>query len=153
MPIANSADYRQVSGTFSITLSGFFYPCKSFMKVILIAVILSSNFHRSSILTQSVNHWSNEDKVIDLIEKVLLPYVRNKIADMFKRQWKDKVKSLIKKYHGKMVPVPHNTTNYFQPLNLTVNLNCFCVIKLKYGMQNKCRTKFPKKLLQKECIC
>ena len=80
------------------------------------------------------NHWSNEEKAIELIEKVLLPYVKNKkkeldlpstkewllIADMFKEQLTDKVRSLIEK-HGKMVPVPHNMTNYFQPLNLTIN--------------------------------
>ena len=80
------------------------------------------------------NHWSNEEKAIELIEKVLLPYVKNKkkeldlpstkkwllIADMFKEQLTDKVGSLIEK-HGKMVPVPHNMTNYFRPLNLTIN--------------------------------
>ena len=80
------------------------------------------------------NHWSNEEKASELIEKVLLPYVKNKkkeldlpstkkwllIADMFKEQLTDKVRSLIEK-HGKMVPVPHNMTNYFQPLNLTIN--------------------------------
>ena len=43
---------------------------------------------------------------------------------MFKGQWTDKVKSLIEKHHGKMVPVPHNMTNYFQPLDLTDNRSC-----------------------------
>ena len=33
----------------------------------------------------------------------------------------DKVKSLIEIHHGKMVPLHHNMTNYFQPLDLTVN--------------------------------
>ena len=28
LSVANSADYRQVKGTFSIILSGIFYPCK-----------------------------------------------------------------------------------------------------------------------------
>ena len=40
---------------------------------------------------------------------------------MFKGQWKDKVKSLIEKHQSKMVPLPHNMKNYFQPLDLTVN--------------------------------
>ena len=39
-------------------------------------------------------------------------------------QWTDKVKSLTEKHHGKMVPVPHNMTNYFQPLDLKVNRSC-----------------------------
>ena len=89
-------------------------------------------------ITHHVNHWSNKEKAIELIEKVLLYYVRNKkeelelrltkkwllIADVFKGQWTDKVKSLMEKYHGKMVPVPHNMTNYFQPLDLNVNRSC-----------------------------
>ena len=89
-------------------------------------------------ITHSVDHWSNEEKTIELIEKVLLPYVKIKkeeldlrstkkwllIADVFKGQWKDKVKSLIEKHHGKMVPVPHNMTDYFQPLDVTVNPSC-----------------------------
>ena len=84
-----------------------------------------------------MNHWSNEEKVIELVEKVLLSYVRIKkslylystkkwvlIAGVFKGQWMEKVKSLIEKYHGKMVPVPHNVTTYLQPLDLTVNRSC-----------------------------
>ena len=75
--------------------------------------------------------------MIELVEKVLLSYVRIKkslylystkkwvlIAGVFKGQWMEKVKSLIEKYHGKMVPVPHNVTNYLQPLDLTVNRSC-----------------------------
>ena len=46
------------------------------------------------------------------------------IADVFKGQWTDKVKSLIEKHPGKVVPVPHNMTNYFQPLDLTVDQSC-----------------------------
>ena len=33
-------------------------------------------------MTHSVNHWSNEEKAIELIEKVFLPYVRNKKEDL-----------------------------------------------------------------------
>ena len=86
-------------------------------------------------ITHGVNHWSNEEKAIELTEKVFLPYVRNKkeeldlrstkkwilIADVFKRQWTDKLMSLTEKHHRKMVPVPYNMTNDFQPLDLTVN--------------------------------
>ena len=43
---------------------------------------------------------------------------------MFKGQWKNKIKSLIEKHQGKMVPLPHNVKNYFQPLDLTVNFSC-----------------------------
>ena len=81
------------------------------------------------------NHWSNEEKPIKLIENVLLTYLRNKkeelglyltkkrflVADVFKGQLKDKLKSLIEKYHRKIVPVPTNIVNYFQPLESTIH--------------------------------
>ena len=67
-------------------------------------------------ITHSVNHLPKEEKAIKLIEKVLLPYVKNKkeeldlrstekrllITDVFKGPWTDKVKSLVEKHHGKM---------------------------------------------------
>ena len=60
VPRANFADHRQVTETFSITLSGIFLPTQIIYQGI----------------TKWSNHWSNEEKAIQLIEKVLLPYVR-----------------------------------------------------------------------------
>ena len=164
VPIANSADYRQVTGTFAITLSGIVLPMQIISQGQTDHCHPKFKFPDEFNITYSVNHWSNEEKAIELTEKVLLPYVRNKkeeldlrstkkwvlIADMFKGQWTVKVNSLIEKHDGEMVPGPHNMTNYFQPFDLTANRSCksFLRDKLKYGMQNKCRPKFAKELLQ-----
>ena len=43
------------------------------------------------------------------------------ICDVFKGQWTETVKNVVKESNGKMVSVPNNWTNYFQPLDLTVN--------------------------------
>ena len=43
------------------------------------------------------------------------------VSDVFKGQWTDKVKDLVRKSNGMMVPVPNNWSNYFQPLEVTVN--------------------------------
>ena len=56
------------------------------------------------------------------------------IADVFEGPWADKVKSLTEKYHGKMVPVPHNM-NYFQPLDLTVKRSCKLLLRDKAQRQ------------------
>ena len=69
-----------------------------------------------------------------MIEQILIPYVKRKreelkapnkpwllICDVFKGQWTDAVKEVVKASNGKMVAVPNNWTNYFQPLDLTVN--------------------------------
>ena len=46
------------------------------------------------------------------------------IADVFRGQWTNAVKSIIEENNGKMMPVPGNMTNVFQPVNLTVNRSC-----------------------------
>ena len=69
VPIANSADYRNLLNY------PFWYllPMQIiYQGVRLTAVTLSSSFQRSSIL-HIVDHWSNKEKAIELIEKVLLP--------------------------------------------------------------------------------
>ena len=138
MPIANSDDYGQVTGTFSITLSGIFLPMQIIHQGQTDRCHPKFKFQEEFNITYSVNHWSNEKKTIELIEKVLLPSVRNKkveldlrstkkwllIADVFKRQRTDKVKKLIEKHNGKLVPVPLNMANYFQRLSLTVHRSC-----------------------------
>ena len=43
------------------------------------------------------------------------------ICDIFKGQWTEAVKNVVKESNGKMVSVPNNWTNYFQPLDLTIN--------------------------------
>ena len=112
----------------------------------------------------SVNHWLNEEKVIELIAKTFLPYVRYKkeeldlnsaktwllIADEFKGQSKNEVKSLIEELHRKMVPVAHDITNYFQPLELTVNQSCksFLHDKAQIWYAEQVQTQISK-LLQK----
>ena len=138
VPIANSADYLQVTGIFSITLSGIFLPMQIVHQGQTDCCHPKFKFPEEFNITHPANHWPNKEKAIELIEKVLLPYVRNKkeeldlrptkkwllINDVFKGQWTDNVKSLIQKHHGKMVLVPHNMTNYFQPLELTVKQSC-----------------------------
>ena len=69
-----------------------------------------------------------------MIKKILIPYIKRKreelnvpnkpwllICDVFKGQWTNAVKNAVKKSNGKMVSVPNNWPNYFQPLDRTVN--------------------------------
>ena len=69
-----------------------------------------------------------------MIKKILIPYIKRKqeelnvlnkpwllICDVFKGQWTEAVKNVVKESNGKMVSVPNNWTNYFQSLDLTVN--------------------------------
>ena len=70
-----------------------------------------------------------------MIDKIVLPYVKKQIkslglrknqewlliADVFKGQWTTAVKKKVAYLNDKMVPVPNNTINPFQSLELAVN--------------------------------
>ena len=84
--------------------------------------------------TQTAYQWADENTSIDTLKKILIPYVEAKwkelgvrdkpsllICNVFKGQWMDAVKDVVKESNGKMVPIPTSWTNYFQPLDLTVN--------------------------------
>ena len=148
VPIVNSVDYFQVTGTFSITISDIFLHMQIIYQGQTDRCHPNFKFPEKFSITHSVNHWSSKQKVIELIEKILLLYGRNKkgeldlrstkkwllIADVFKGQWTDKVKSLIEKHQGKMVPVSHNMTICFQPLDLTVNRSCKSFLRDKFQL-------------------
>ena len=53
------------------------------------------------------------------------------IADVFKGHWTDAVKKIVNDSHGKMMAVPNNMTNWFQPLDLTVNRSCKAHLRKK----------------------
>ena len=92
------------------------------------------NFPKEFHVTQTANHWADENTGIDMPKKILILYVEAKqkelrvsdkpwllICNVFKGQWTDAVKDVVKESNGKMVLVPNNWINYFQPLDLTVN--------------------------------
>ena len=69
-----------------------------------------------------------------MLNEILISYIEEKqkelniqsklwllICDVFKVQWTNAVKDAVKKSNSKIVPVPNNCANYFQPLDLTVN--------------------------------
>ena len=115
VPIANSADYHQVTGTFFITLTAIFLPIETIYHGKTNHYYAKFNFPEKFNITHNVNHWSNGEKAIDLyltFKKGELGLHSKEewilIADVFKEQWTNKVKHLLKKNHGKRVPAPHN---------------------------------------------
>ena len=65
-------------------------------------------------VTQNPKHWSNEIETLKLIDEIISPYVTKKREDL--KLAKDQ-KALLIEY----VYVPANMTQFFQPLDLTVN--------------------------------
>ena len=132
--VPGTADYRQITGTFAVTLSGDFFTIQLIYQGKTAMSQPKSGFPSEFHITQTPNHWANESTTIDLLNHILIPYVENKrkemnldrvpwllISDVFKGQWTEKVKDLVRESNGKMVKVPNNWTNCFQPPDLAVN--------------------------------
>ena len=83
------------------------------------------NFPKEFHVTQTNNHWANEQTSLDYLEHVPVPYVNQHrkelsstspwllISDVFKGQWTEPVKEAVRRSNGKMVPVPGNWTSCF----------------------------------------
>ena len=86
-------------------------------------------------MTFTPNHWSNEEKSKQLLDKVIFPYLRKKkhelvlsgdqksllIYDVFTGQTTENIEECIEENDCVIVYVSNNMTHYFQPLDLTVN--------------------------------
>ena len=86
-------------------------------------------------VTFSDNHWSNTEKSIELFEKVIFPYLKQAkasltypeeqmsliIKDTFKGQDNNVILDLCEKHMCQVFIVPHNLTNKFLALDITVN--------------------------------
>ena len=79
VPIVGKGKSKQITGTFSCTMSGLFLPMQ------LIYQGKTNRCHPVGIdfpegfnITHSKNHWSNEDKVIELLEEIIFAYAESK---------------------------------------------------------------------------
>ena len=141
--MTNSNDYRQITGTFTISAEGNFLPIQLIYQGKTERCHAKFKFPESFDVNHSENHWSNEEKAISLIEKIILPHVTETrerlampaqtpwllISDVFKGQWTPRVKNLVMENPGEMVPIPGNMTHIFQPLDVSVNRSCKAFFK------------------------
>ena len=136
VPIKGLTDKRNITLTFVISLNGDFLS----MQIIYQGKTKASqprgfDFPRGFAVTQNPKHYSNELETLNLIEKIIQPYVAMKrkelnllptqkallIWDVFKGQKTKKVLSKLTSKNIEVVNVPANMTHFFQPLDLTVN--------------------------------
>ena len=134
--IKGYTDKRNITLNFVVTLAGEFLP----MQIIYKGKTEASQprgvkFPSGFLVTQNPKHWSNEAETLNLIEKIINPYVVRKRAnlnlpadqkalivwDVFKGQMTQPVLDKLESLNLELVPVPANMTHFFQPLDLTVN--------------------------------
>lgn len=135
VPIKGLDDKRQITATFTVTSTGEFLPMQIIYQGKSKRCLPKFTFPSSFNVTFTPNHWSNLEKCEDLFKFIIFPFLKRKkkelgypdeqksliIMDTFKGQDNDDVKKLCTKNNCELVIVPHNLTNKFQPLDISIN--------------------------------
>ena len=133
--IAGVDDKRQITAVFAGSLTGDFLPPQLIYKGTTQRCFPTVQFPSGWYITCSENHWSNESTMKAYIEKILLPYVRDKreelklaadypalvIFDKFTGQGTENLLKLLEENHIYFVTVPANCTDRLQPMDISVN--------------------------------
>ena len=147
VPIKGIDDKRQITATFTVSMTGKFLPIRLIYERKTPRCLTRFDFPADFNVTFSDNHWSNTEKSIELFEKVIFPYLKQAkaslkypkeqmsliIMDTFKGEDNDVILDLCEKHMCQVVIVPHNLTNKFQPLDITVNKPAKSFISNKYN--------------------
>lgn len=147
VPIKGIDDKRQITGTFTVSMTGKFLPIQLIYEGKTRRCLPKYDFPPDFNVTFSANHWSNTEKSAELFKTVIFPYLKQVksnlkypkeqmsliIMDTFKGQDNDLVIDLCKKHFCQVAIVPHNLTNKFQPLDITVNKPAKSFISNKYN--------------------
>ena len=135
VPIKGVNDKRQITAIFTVTASGEFLPIQLIYSGKTKRSLPKFEFPKAFDVTFTPNHWSNYEKCVSLFKKIIFPYLKSKkeelgypkeqysliIMDTFKGQDNADIKELCLKNGCELVIVPHNLTNKFQPLDISIN--------------------------------
>lgn len=133
--IVGMDDKRQITAVFCGTLMGEFLPLQLIYQGKTSACLPRYKFPDDWHITCTPNHWSNEEKMKEYIEKIIIPYVDRKrkelkvssdqpalaIFDVFKGQQTEDIAELLEENNIYVVSVPANCTDRLQPMDLSVN--------------------------------
>ena len=147
VPIKGVDDKRQITATFTVSASGVFLPIQLIYQGKTKRCLPKFKFPKEFQVTFTKNHWSNFGKCVDLFQKIIFPYLHAKkmelgypdeqfsliITDTFKGQDNEEIKNLCNRNNCELVIVPHNLTNKFQPLDLTINQKAKKFISNKFN--------------------
>ena len=82
VPIQGTDDYRQITGTFSISMSGNFLPIQLIYKGKTVRCHPRFNFPTEFHVTHNDNHWANEETSIQILKKIIIPYIEKTREDL-----------------------------------------------------------------------
>ena len=147
VPIKGVDDKCQITATFTVSASGVFLPVQLIYQGKTKRCLPKFKFPKEFHVTYTKNHWSNFEKWVELFKKAIFPYLQAKkkefrypeeqysliIMNTFKGQDNEVMKSLCNKNNCELVIVPHNLTNKFQPLDLTINQKAKKYVSSKFN--------------------
>ena len=147
VPIKGLDDKRQITATFVVSATGTFLPVQLIYQGKSRRCLPKFTFPANFDVTYTPNHWSNLEKCEDLFKIIIFPFLSAKkkelgypeeqwsliIMDTFKGQDNDEMKRLCAKNNCELVIVPHNLTNKFQPLDISINQSAKKFISHKFN--------------------
>ena len=77
--VLDTADYRQITGTFSIAMAGSFRPIQLIYHGKIPLSQSKYNFPKEFYVTQISTHWAHEEASIAFLEHVLSPILNLKV--------------------------------------------------------------------------
>ena len=147
VPIKGVDDKRQITATFAVSSTGSFLPIQLIYTGKTPRCLPKYDFLASFSVSFTKNHWSNTEKSIEFFDEIIFPYLEKVkeekgfpneqhslvIMDTFKGQDNDILRKLSSENRCEIVIVPHNLTNKFQPLDLTVNKAAKAFVQNQYN--------------------
>ena len=147
IPIKDVDDKRQITATFAVSCTGEFLPIQLIYAGKTEQSLPKHSFPPSFLVTFTENHWSNTEKSDEFFKEICFLYLEDTkrsnsypleehaliVMDTFKGQDNDTLKKLCAEKNCDVVIVPHNLTNKFQPLDLSVNKAPKSFIQNKYN--------------------
>ena len=147
VPLVGKGKKKQITGTFTVTKSGIFLPMQLIYEGKTDRCLPKDvTFPEGFDLTYTQNHWSNEEKALQHLTKIVFPYVEKKkaelnlpaeqkallIFDVFKGQKTKRYQDHLESNGCAWVYIPANLTDQFQPLDVTVNAPAKEFLKKKF---------------------
>ena len=134
-PLKEAQTERLITGTFAISLHGYFFPMQLIYGGKTSQCLPRYTFLKGFCLSFNTNHFSNINESIKFLKEIITPYVVKQrellkyqvdqealvIMDVFTGQMTAEVLNAYEEANILIINVPPNMTKYYQPLDLSVN--------------------------------